>query len=316
MRIDRLAEENARTQGARRREWYRRHSPAHLRTVVELVEAALAARSGDASPAAIVLGAGAATELPLERLARACERVTLVDLDAPGMGTARDALPPDLRRRVEALAADLTGGVSGALARELRAQPWDDLAALGGRGGYAPLDAAAGCLERCPIPDPPELRGTTPGGYGLVVSDLTLTQLFSLPLLDARDALEVRARAVADLREAYPRYRAAATAFRRRVALAHLRLLGSLLAPGGVGLLMSDRVGHLLPARRGPHADEGRESLDVLPADVLDLPGELDAAGFEPVGAPRTWRWLVEEPDTGRPGRAYDCVGVVFRRQA
>lgn len=315
MRIDRLAEDNARTQGVRRREWYRRHSPAHLAAVAELVGGALAARREGAPPTAIVLGAGAATELPLERLARACDRVTLVDLDAPGMGAARDALPEDLRHRMELLAADLTGGVSAALARELRAQPWDDLARLGGRMGYAPLDAAAGCLERCLIPDPPGLVGTAPGGYGLVVSDLALTQLFSLPLLDVRDGLEVHAPAVADLREAYPRYRAAALAFRRRVALAHLHLLGSLLAPQGAGLLLTDQIGHLLPARGGPHAAEGRESLAVLPRDTLDVPGDL-AAIFELVGAPRRWRWVVAEPDAAQPGRAYDCVGVVVRRQS
>src|SRR5579884_1033764 len=204
------------------------------------MDAALAPRGEDAPPTAVVLGAGACTELPLERLARACERVTLVDLDARGMGAAREELPAGLRGRVQLLEADVTGGVSAALARELRAQPWEDLRLLGGPRGYAPLDAAAACLERCPVPDPPELPGLTPGGYGLVVSGLVLTQLFSLPLLDVRDALSVHAPAVADLRDAYPRSREAAMAFRRRVALSHLHLLGTLLAPQGAGLLLTD----------------------------------------------------------------------------
>ena len=38
---------------------------------------------------------------------------------------------------------------------ELRAQPWRDLARL---GATAPLEAAAACLERCPVPDPPTYR--------------------------------------------------------------------------------------------------------------------------------------------------------------
>ena len=50
MRIARLAEENPRTQGPERRAWYRRHSPAHPRSVAALVEDALAAR-GSSAPA-------------------------------------------------------------------------------------------------------------------------------------------------------------------------------------------------------------------------------------------------------------------------
>ncbi len=70
MRIARLAEENPRTQGPERRAWYRHHSPAHLRAVAVLVEDALAARSAAGPSRAVVLGAGACTEAPLERIAR------------------------------------------------------------------------------------------------------------------------------------------------------------------------------------------------------------------------------------------------------
>ena len=44
MRIERLAQDNRRTQGTERRAWYRRHSPEHLRAVESLIEEALAAR--------------------------------------------------------------------------------------------------------------------------------------------------------------------------------------------------------------------------------------------------------------------------------
>src|SRR5215831_4483589 len=189
MRIGRLARDNPHTQGPERRAWYRRHSPEHLRAIEALVAEALATRGPSTPPAAAVLGAGACTELPLERIARACDRVTLVDLDAAAIGRARVELGTALRGRVELLAADLTGGVSNALAELLRAQPWADLAALGGPGGGAPLEAAADCLERCPVADPPEITGLAPAGFGLVVSSLTLTQLFSLPLLDVLDTL-------------------------------------------------------------------------------------------------------------------------------
>ena len=312
MRIARLAEENPRTQGPERRAWYRHHSPTHLRAVATLVEEALAARTPgeDGAPSrAIVLGAGACTEAPLERLARACAHTLLVDVDVPGMARARDELPAALRNRVDLLQADITGGVSEALARDLRAQPWRDLARL---GPSAPLEAAAACLERCPVPDPPALPTITPQGYSLVFSDLVLTQLYSLPLLDVVDMLSLYAPDAVDLREAHTRYRQAAQAFRRRIALAHLALLASLLALEGAAILATDRTGYLLPPKSGPHARDPRETLAVLPDDALAIPGDL-AARFQLVGKPRAWEWLVTAPDASHFGRMYEAVGAILR---
>lgn len=309
MRIARLAEENPRTQGPERRVWYRRHSPGHLRAVAALVEDGLATRAAGSPSRAVVLGAGACTEAPLERLARACEHTLLVDIDVPGMARARDELPTSLRGKVDLLQADITGGVSDALAGELRAQPWRDLARL---GSSAPLDAAATCLERCSVPDPPSLPGLIPQSYGLVFSDLVLTQLFSLPLLDVVDTLAFYAPDAVDLRETHARYRQAAQAFRRRIALAHLSLLANLLAPRGTAILASDRTGHLLPPKSGPHAHDPRETLNVLPTEVLAIPDDLSAS-FELVGSPRAWEWLVTAPDATNFGRMYETVGVVVR---
>jgi len=309
MRIARLAEENPRTQGPERRAWYRHHSPAHLRATEALVEEALAARSAGGPSRAVVLGAGACTEAPLERIARSFEHTLLVDVDVPGMARARDELSASLRSRVDLLQADITGGVSEALAEELRAQPWRDLARL---GATAPLEAAAACLERCPVPDPPPLPGLLAQGNSLVFSDLVLTQLYSLPLLDVVDTLSLYAPDAVDLRETHARYRQAAQAFRRRIAQAHLSLLAGLLAPEGAAILASDRTGHLLPPKSGPHARDPRETLSVLPDDVLAIPDDL-AARFQLVGAPRTWEWLVSAPDATNFGRMYEAVGVVLR---
>jgi hypothetical protein len=311
MRIERLPQDNRRTQGAARRLWYRQHSPEHLSAVAELVDRALAARNPDAPSAAVVLGAGACTELPLERLARACERVVLVDLDAGGMQQAHGELPSHLRRRVAFVEADITGDVSAALSASLHAQPWSDLTAL---GQQAALDAAASCIERAPVPDPPRLAAFGAAPYGLVVSALVLTQLFSLPLLDVLDTLAIVAPRLS-APEADPRYRAAARAFRRRVVLAHLDLMASLLALSGAALLLTDEIGHLLPPTRGPHAHTPRETLPMLPADVLDLPADLSARFT--VAAPfRRWRWLVTAPTPAQSGRAYDVIGAVLRPHA
>lgn len=312
MRIARLAQDNLRTQGPERRQEYRRNSPAHLRAVESLVEETLTAGGSGSPRSAVILGAGACTEVPLAAIARACSRVMLVDVDAAGMARARDELPERLRGRVDLLQADVTGDVSAALAAALAGQPWIDLVALGGASGLAPLDAAAACIERCHVPDPPVIPELAPQGYGFVMSSLALTQLFSLPLLDVLDALSLHAPAVADLRASYPRYREAVTGFRRRVAMAHLALIGALLAPGGAGLLVTDVTGYLLPARSGQHGGESAESLMVLPPEVLRLPDDL-AERFEVVGEPTTWRWLVSKAGAETPGRAYDVTGVVFR---
>jgi len=314
-RIERLAQDNVRTQGAERRAWYRRHSPQHLRTMAALVDATLAARLPETPKTCVVLGAGACTEIPLERLARACDAVTLVDVDAPGMGRARDELPPALRTRVELLAADLTGGVSATLADDLRNQPWADLAQLDGGTGTAALDTVATILERLPIATPPQIAGLSPASYGIVISALTLTQLYSLPLLDLLDALLLYVPQAADRREAHPRYRAAAQGFRRRIVQAHLALLAALVAPNGAILLTTDITGYLLPPTAGPHAREPREALPTLPRDVVTLPDDL-AAHFALLAPLHTWQWLVAAPDSAIPGRAYDVVGVVLRPQA
>ena len=315
MRIARLSQENPRMQGSARRRWYQRHSPEHLQMVEALVRRGLAARAPDTSGGAVVLGAGACTEVPLRALAGACPAVLLVDVDVAGMARARDELPADLRERVNLLQADLTGGVSATLAAALRAEPWADLVTLGGRAGTAPLDAAAGCLERCIVPDPPDIAELAPAGYGLVLSTLTLTQLFSLPLLDVLDTLTLYAPEAADRRETHPRYREASARFRRRVVLAHLDLIGALLAPGGCGLLITDVTGHLLPPTSGQHAGGVSESLPVLPPDALALPDDVTQR-FTLVGDMRGWRWLVSAPDATTPGRAYDVVGMVFRHMA
>ncbi|HLJ81375.1 MAG TPA: hypothetical protein VKT52_07820 [Ktedonobacterales bacterium] len=312
MRLARLPQDNPRTQGPARRRWYQRYSPDHLLTIAASVESALTSRAPAAPGAAVVLGAGACTEVPLWRLAEVCDSVLLVDVDVTGMAQARDELPAHLRPRVNLLQADLTSGVSAALAADLRAQPWADLVTLAGPSGAAPLDAAAACLDRCPIPDPPRIPELAPAGYGLVMSSLVLTQLFSLPLLDVADTLALYASTAVELREDHPRYREAALRFRRHIALAHLDLIGALLAPEGCGLLVTDVTGYLLPPQSGPHAGTTAESLPVLPPEAMALPEDV-ARRFELVDRMHIWRWLVSAPDATTPGRAYDVASLLFR---
>jgi hypothetical protein len=309
MRIEHLSADNQRTQGMARRAWYERYSAKHLREIERATRETLSARAPNASKAAVMLGAGACTELPLYRLARLCESVTLVDLDAPGMENAQAELPIAERTRVRLLAADLTGGVSAALREEAAIQPWRDLRAL---GGLALLDALAACIERVEVPDPPEIVGLEPHSFGLVISSLTLTQLFSLPLLDALDILLAYAPEQVERRDAHPRYLSAANDFRRRVAVGHLNLMAQLLAPGGVALLTTDRMGYLLAPQSGPHARDPRDELETLPATALDWPSDL-AARFTVIDASRHWAWMVAMPEDETPGRAYDVWAALLR---
>jgi hypothetical protein len=283
-----------------------------LNAVSALVEEALRTSGAASTRQTVILGSGACTEIPLERLARTCAHLFLVDLDVAGMAQARDELPATVRDRVDLLPADLTGGVSEELAAELRATPFADLNLLNQGRGMAPIEAAADCLERCLVPNPPLLAGLQHGGYDLVISDFVLTQLYSLPLLDVIDTLTAYAPAVADLRETLPRYEDAANGFRRRIALAHLALLQSLLTPDGIALLLSDRAGELLPPKAGPHAHDAIERLETLPESALAIPGDLER-DYTLDGPMRTWRWLISAPDAERPGRRYDTFGVLLR---
>ncbi|MGH2485917.1 MAG: hypothetical protein ACRDHE_07895 [Ktedonobacterales bacterium] len=311
MRITRLSRDNQRTQGVARRAWYRAHSPEHLSRMASLTRAAVASAPDDRARTVVVLGAGACTELPLRWLCDHCARVTLVDVDERAMANARDELSASLRPRVQRVVTDLTGGVSQALERALVAQPWPELARLTGAGGRALLDAAAGCLERCAIPTPPVLPMLAPHGFSVVISDRALTQLFSLPLLDALDTLMLYAPDAADTRETHPRYHAAAAGFRRRVALAHLALIASLAAPGGSALLITDLRGYLLSPEDGPHAGE-IETLEVLPAAALALDADVSAY-FDTAQISTPWRWTLSLARDDLPGRAYDVVGVSGR---
>src|SRR5205085_12454312 len=157
-------------------------SPQHLEQCAALILHALQQRPPSVSRSTLVLGAGACTEVPLADLVRTSDEVVLADLDLASMQQAQAELPsPAQRKRIRLVAADLTGGVSANLNRLIEHQPWQALVSQGVR---AVFDAAAQCLEECPIPDPPQIEGLGTGEFGVVISSLVLSQLFSYPLFD------------------------------------------------------------------------------------------------------------------------------------
>ncbi len=330
MRIERLEHENRRTQGLAQRALYQRLCPEHLRAVSHLLDCALAELPPH--PRIAILGAGACTEIPLERLVPLARAIVLVDLDAAGMAEAITAVAHSeigqsgdgrTLRRPTAVTADLTGGVSARLAARLDTLPWE-----AGQPPAEVLAAVAGALDATTVPDPssagpPATAGDgtlpSPGRFDLVISAIVLTQLFSLPLLDIVDRLHHIDPQLPLARDDDPVYQAAANRFRRRVALAHLHLLRALLAPGGVAIFLTDVVGHLLAPNSAIRPGQPLSpdlpklaSLTVLPSAVLALPADL-LTDFSLVGVPRAWQGLAQAPQRGQPGRIFDLWGAVLR---
>lgn len=305
MRIETLSANNAQTQGAQRREVLSCQSPQHLENATALLLAALRQRPYRASPSTLVLGAGACTEVPLAALAHHSDEVVLADLDHRAMQQARAELAtPTLRKSVNLLVEDLSGGISASLKHLLTRQPWPSLVEQGPR---AIFDAAASCLDACPVPDPPEIPGLAPGNFGVVSSSLVLSQLFSYPLLDVLDHVQRIAPAALEEQERHRRYQEAAQAFRVRVITAHLHLIRSLLDHGGLAVLLCDQRGFVFDA---PNAQPGAEHRRVIPLVPRVFP-ELVADTFA-VLEERNWEWLTDMPSSGRYGRGYEVVGYLL----
>ncbi len=305
MRIDNLTYSNIQTQGARRREWLRQHSPQHLEQSAALMLSALRNRAPAASRSALILGAGACTEIPLADLARASDEVVLADLDLAAMQQGRDELAsPALRRKVRLLQCDLTGGVSVSLQRLIARQPWQQLAAEGAR---AIFDAAAACLEQCPIPNPPEIEGLHSGEFGLVISSLVLSQLFSYPLLDLLDAIQRVAPAMLSEQERHHRYQQATQSFRTRVIQSHLNLLHALVDVGGLVVLLSDVRGFAFSIYGTDHDARHRRSIPLVPRAFFDLVPEHFT-----IKEQAHWEWLSDLPQHEKPGRGYEVAGYIL----
>ncbi|GCE06381.1 hypothetical protein [Dictyobacter aurantiacus] len=306
MRIDTLTSYNSQMQGRERREWFRQHAPQHLKNCATFVSKGLMLRDGSTSRSSLILGAGACTEVPLSDIGRSSEEVVLADLDLNSMQRGRDELlAASLRKRVRFVQCDLTGGVSSNLTRLLRREDWKALAAQGSQTFF---DAAAGCLEQCPVPDPPEIYTLRPGDFGLVVSSIVLTQLFSYPLLDILDRAQQVAPDLLLDQERHRRYQDAAQSFRIRVISAHLHHMRALLDLGGVAVLLTDTRGFAFDVYGTDHDATHRRTIPLVPRVLPDLIRDV----FE-VTEESQWEWLTDLPDKERPGRGYEIAGYILQ---
>ncbi|HEU5366898.1 MAG TPA: hypothetical protein VFU69_00475 [Ktedonobacterales bacterium] len=309
MRIERLAQENQSMQGPSKRAWYQRNSPGHLEAIEALTRATLETQAAQPVSRVAMLGAGACTELPLEEIARRAEEVALVDLDEFALQQARRRLSFALQGRVRLVIADITGGVSASLERALMGQRWQ---ALKAQGADAVLTAVAGCLERCDVPQPPDLAELRPGRCGAVISSLVVTQLWSYPLLDVTDLLNTLDPALAGRQHEHPALGPAIERFKLRVAEGHLRLLARLLRPNGTAVLIAEDEGRLTP-QQGQESQGLDAPLPLLP-EGFDRLIEESFIQTEPM---RGWEWISDWPSAVRAGRTYHVRGYLLRpRQA
>ena len=308
MRIDTLTYNNIQTQGAQRRVWLRQHSPQHLQQCTDLMLQGLHLRQRSASSSTLVLGAGACTEIPLAELARNSDEVVLADYDLASMQQGRDDLAsPALRKRVRVLPCDLSGEVSAHLNRLIKQQHWNKLAQQSAKSVF---DAAADCLEQCDVPDPPEIEGLYSEEFGVVISSLILSQLFSYPLLDMLDNIQHIVPAYLGEQERHRHYQDAAQNFRIRVIRGHLHLLRELLDVGGIAVLLSDVRGFVFEVSGTENDAHHRQMLPIVPRSLHELVQER----FQVIEA-RHWEWITDLPEEGRLGRGYEVVGYILKAE-
>jgi len=308
MRIETLPGNNRQTQGPQRRAWLNQHASQHLQQCSALAAQALSHRDPATSRNTLALGAGACTEVPLSMLARSSEEMVLADFDLASMRRGREEMEsPALRRRVRFVQCDITGGVSSRLASLVHRQDWKALVA---QGGMAVIDAAAACLEQCRVPDPPEIHTLYQGEFGLVVSSLVLSQLFSYPLLDLLDHIQQVAPSMLGEQERHHRYQEAAQAFRMRVIDAHLHFIRCLLDTGGVAVLLSDIRGFVFNVQGTDHDAQHRRYMPLVPRVFPERVRDTFAVVEEV-----QWDWIADLPGKERPGRGYEVVGYILKAQ-
>jgi len=183
-------------------------------------------------------------------------------------------------------------------------QPWQTFVKQGAR---AVFDTAAQCLEECPVADPPEIEGLGVSEFGVVISSLVLSQLFSYPLLDMLDSIQRLAPDYVVEQERHARYQQAAQDFRVRIISGHLHLLRGLVDMGGIVVLLSDVRGFVFNVYGTDHDAAHRRSIPLVPRMLPDLV----RASFSVIEEAR-WEWLTDLPERGKLGRGYEVVGYVL----
>ncbi len=204
---------------------------------------------------ALVLGAGACREIPLEELAEMFNRVVLVDLDSPSMSAAVARIPRHLRNKIEIRVSDVTS-----FAKPLM----DATAHIMGNARTASdafiqlrsLYGAINAIER-----PPSLPQAD-----LVVSSLVLSELARYPSTYAARLFSERFNAnLSEWRGSGALWRT----LREFSSSDHASMLARLVRPGSV-VYFADTVGRG-PDLRWVDSKEKRTALRVIAEELAQL---------------------------------------------
>jgi hypothetical protein len=186
----------------------------------------------------------------------------------------------------------------------IKQQRWDTFVS---QNAQVVFDAAAHCLEQCPVPDPPDIEDLHAGEFGVVISSLVLSQLFSYPLLDMLDHVQRIAPGYLGEQERHRRYQEAAQNFRVRVIQGHLHLLRELVDVGGIVVLLSDVRGFVFEVLGTENDAQHRRTLPVVPRTLPELVRDNFSVVEE-----RHWEWITDLPGEGKLGRGYEVSGFVL----
>jgi hypothetical protein len=246
---------------------------------------------------ALILGAGACDEIPLEQLAARFSRVTINDIAGEPMERALAALPAAARGKVEVDVADLTGATAAALERiEAALVACGDAEAAIARMSEVVAGQAAG-----PLP--------FAGHYDLIVASALLSQLHIGLTQRAAELFERRFAGQRETLRAAPAWTSAVYEYARRVEQRFVDELIPRLAGNGI-LYASESVQmcYVELTADGQWATAGTYRM----LRSRDLQDYFDAR-FTTLDRGR-WQWVVSPPArTGDVGRLYDVQALVLR---
>jgi len=214
--------------------------------------------SGD-ERSAIVLGAGGCADIPLERLATDFDSVTVVDLDTSQTERALSNISGPLLGKITLMKADISGLAAG-------------FARLFQEAGEAPdLDGFSRKAARLATAMNAEAAAARFGDdYAFVCSQLVMSQLVSLPVLEVNERAKERYGQSLRLTPAGPHSElfAALNGVNRDAQMAHARQLRSLVRHNGTvhfaDTIGQFHMGRLIPMLLG-------DAMDALQADFAEL---------------------------------------------
>jgi hypothetical protein len=291
LNFSKTSEGIAKTQRGNREDWW-----AHAKRNRAFIEQAV---NGCAQrKLAVVLGAGQAFDLPLPELARAFERLVLVDIDEPALKATISSIikDPALRARVETRVLDLSG-INGQLVRAV-----DQVMAGSGSADAIATELSELCRSYW-LPERPRLLDAGERA-DLLISDLVLSQIAWPQRVYALRLYEQRFGKLGG--EAERRWIVPWWEFELRVQQDHIT---SLAGAAERIVLCSDVISWpTLPDAQGVERETGQKIFALGVASLL----ERIPKSFQ-IEQHAAWQWIrYRASKRGAPGSRMDVEGLLL----